>query len=162
MSFTFKKENGTVKGDFSKLNKLVEGLSKKTYVDVGILGESNETKDEEITLAGIMAVHEFGSTKRSIPARSWLRMPLETGSEDIEKTVRPKVEKLLEEGDIEGVFNLLGVACEARIQKGFDTGGFGDWDPLQPETIRRKGSDAILIDTGAARQAVTSKVGGVK
>ncbi len=161
---SFSKSDGTssITGDFSKINKLVENLDAKMFVDIGILGENNVTEEGGITLAGIAAVHEFGSTEQSIPARSWLRMPLETGSADIEKTVAPTIPGSLATGDIEGIFKTIGVACEARIQEGFESGGFGEWQPLKDATIKRKGSAAILIDTGAMRQAVTSKVGSLK
>ena len=34
----------------------------------------------------------------------------------------------------------------------------GEWQPNAPETVRRKGSDKPLIDTGAMRQAATWQV----
>ncbi len=158
MSVT-RNNGGEVKTDLTRLNKLVESFTKKYYVDVGILGENNETVEGGITTAGYMAVHEFGSVGRKIPQRSWLRMPLQKSSKEIEKEIQPKVAQFLKDGDIKGLMKLLGVSCEAKIQEAFDTGGFGTWPELQPLTIRKKGSDAILIDTGAARQSITSKVG---
>ncbi len=162
MSFVNRIGTSEVTGDFTRLNDLVKNLGGKNYVDVGILGDIKEARGEGLTTASIMAVHEFGSIGDSIPERSWLRMPLETGSEEIERQVEPKIESLLEEVDVKGVFKLLGIACESRIQDAFETGGFGAWPELAESTIEAKGSDAILIDTGQARQAVTSKVGGTK
>ncbi len=159
MKFNVKNGDSVVKGDFTQLNKLVAGLSKKLHVDVGILGGAQPT-EEGHTLAGVMATHEFGSITKSIPERSWLRMPIETKGNAIEKAVQPKVKALLENGDTKGIFKLIGLACETQIQEAFDTGGFGTWDQLSPSTIKAKGSSQILVDTAAARQAVTSKVGG--
>jgi len=165
-SFSHKSGGGEVTGDFSKLEKLVENLGKKYYTDVGILGEGGYTEDGGITLAGIGAVHEFGTDKAGrnrntkIPERSFLRMPLETGQDSIEKEVAPKLQKLLESGDIKGIFELIGIAGEARVQEAFETGGFGLWEDIKDSTKKAKGSDAILIDIGALRQAVTSRVGG--
>lgn len=166
MSFSHKDGDNEVRGDFSRLEKLVENLGKDYYVDIGILGESGSTDQGGITLAGIGAVHEFGTDKAGrgnntkIPERSFLRMPLETGQKEIEKSLEPQIEKLLGEGDIEGIFKLIGIAGETRIQEAFESGGFGTWEALKESTIERKGSDAILIDTGALRQSITSKVGG--
>lgn len=166
MSFKQKNGDSEVTGDFSRLEKLVENLGKKMFVDVGILGSTNKTVEGGATLALIMAVHEFGTDKAGrgnstvIPSRSWLVMPLETGQKEIEKALEPKIQSLIEKGDIEGIFKLLGLACEARIQEAFETGGFGNWPELAESTIQQKGSAAILIHTGAGRQAVTSKVGG--
>lgn len=166
MSFSHKDGDNEVTGDFSRLEKLVENLGKDYYVDIGILGESGSTDQGGITLAGIGAVQEFGTDKAGrgnntkIPERSFLRMPLETGQREIEKALEPKIEKLLADGDIEGIFKLIGITGEARIQDAFESGGFGTWEALKESTIERKGSDAILIDTGALRQSITSKVGG--
>lgn len=178
MSFSHKSGDSVVNGDFSKLEKLVKNLSKKYYVDIGILGESNKSEGGGLTTAGIGAVNEFGTDKAGrgkktvIPERSFIRMPLETGQEDIEKALEPKIEKMLEDGDIEGIFKLIGIAGEARIQEAFDTAGFGEWPPNSPVTIegstpdkegnqfiKGKGSDSPLIDDGTLRKSITSKVG---
>lgn len=37
----------------------------------------------------------------------------------------------------------------------FATAGFGEWAPLRPSTIARKGSSRILIDTGSLMAALT-------
>lgn len=165
MSFEVKNPGGVVTGDFSRLEKLIENLEGNHYVDIGILGESNQSTEGGYTLAGIGAVHEFGTdragrgNKVTIPERSFLRMPLETGQEDIEKAVSPKMQKLIGEGNIKGIFKLIGIAGEARIQEAFETAGFGEWDPNADSTIERKKSDSPLIDQGDLRAAITSKVG---
>lgn len=165
--FNVKKGDSVVAGDFSQLNKLVEGLSKKVYVDIGILGEDSRTEEGGLTTAGLGAVHEFGTdragrgNKTVIPERSFIRMPLETGQDDIEKTIEPKIKKYVAEGDIEGLFKLIGIAGEARIQEAFESGGFGSWEALKESTIKaKKGSEAILIDDGTLRKSISSKVGG--
>lgn len=38
----------------------------------------------------------------------------------------------------------------------FDTGGFGQWAPLSPATLRAKGGGRILVDTGALRSSLTA------
>ena len=164
--FVYKNGDSEVRGDFSRLNKLVKKLSKKLYTDIGILGKGGKTEKGGITLAGIGAVHEFGTDKAGrgnttvIPERSFIRMPLETGQEFIEKSIDSRVKELMENGDIEGIFKLIGIAGEARIQEAFETGGFGTWEELAEATKNAKGSDAILIDKGPLRQAITSRVGG--
>ncbi len=164
--FHHKNGDSVVTGDFSRLEKLIENLGKKYYTDVGILGSAGYTEDGGITLAGIGAVHEFGTDKAGrgnntvIPERSFIRMPLETGQEFIEKQIDPEIQELIENGEIKKIFELIGIAGEARIQEAFETGGFGQWEGLADSTIKKKGSDAILIDIGALRQAITSRVGG--
>lgn len=165
MSFRRSDGDNYVQGDFSRLEKLVESLGEKFFIDIGILGENNESEEGGITLAGIGAVHEFGTDKAGrgnstvIPERSFIRMPLETGQEGIEKEIKPKLKEYIESGNIRGIFELIGIAGEARIQEAFETGGFGKWAPLSEATILRKKSNAILIDEGKLRNAVSSKVG---
>lgn len=164
--FHVKNGDSEVKGDFTKLEKLVEGLSKSLYVDVGILGENHATVEGGLTIAGIGAVHEFGTDKAgrgrstTIAERSFIKMPLETGQVYIEKSIAPRMEKLLLDGDIETIFKLIGISGEARIQEAFETGGFGTWEELAESTILAKGSDSILIDEGVLRKSISSKVGG--
>lgn len=158
MSFSQSIGDSQVTGDFSRLNKLAKELGKKFYVDVGILG--GDTTEEGITLAGIGAVHEFGSPEQKIPERSFIRMPIEKMSGEIEKSVEPHIQKKLASGDIKGIFKLMGLSAEEQIQKAFESGGFGLWPDIKDETKKRKGSSAILIDEGDLRKAVTSRVGG--
>ena len=165
-AFQHKSGDNVVTGDFSKLEKLIENLGKKFYTDIGILGAAGYTESGGITLAGIGAVHEFGTDKAGrnrdtvIPERSFIRMPLETGQDDIEKALKPRLQKLIEDGDIKGIFELIGIAGEARVQEAFETGGFGTWEDIKEATKKAKGSDAILIDIGVLRQGITSRVGG--
>jgi len=188
--FVHKIGDSEVRGDFSKLEKLVENLGKKFFTDIGILGEGGKTEQGGITLAGIGAVQEFGTDKAGrgnktvIPERSFIRMPLETGQEFIENEIDPKMQKLVENGDIKGIFELIGIAGEARVKEAFETTGFGTWPPnsditihgsnyplkqrgveltpkqIKNEFIKGKGSDQPLQDTGGLFQTITSRVGG--
>lgn len=162
MSFKEKNPGGEVTGDFSQLDALIKELGKKYYVDIGILGESNETIEGGLTLAGIGAVHIFGTDKAgrgknvSIPERDWLVMPLQTGQEQIEKQIKPKLKG---DFDVKHIFTLIGIAGEARIKEAFETGGFGTWAPNAESTIKSKGSASPLIDDGSLRDAIMSKPG---
>ena len=53
----------------------------------------------------------------------------------------------------------LGDACLEDIDKRFMTRGYGTWPSLAPSTIKRKGNDFILIDSGVMFSSV--KVGAV-
>jgi phage gpG-like protein len=148
----------SVDGDFSKLENILKKLKTKKHVDVGILG--NESYEDGATIAGIGAVHEFGKLDGSIPERSFIRMPIETKQKEIEKSLKPKVQEIMERGDIDRALTLLGIACEGAIQEAFDSGGFGTWKDIDQKTKDRKKSDSILIDTSELRKSITSKVGG--
>lgn len=160
MSFKTKHGDVTIEGDFSRLEKLVENLGKNYHVDVGVLSAEGSTARGGNTLAGIGAEHEFGVPDRKppLPRRSFIRFPLQTGQQQIENQVGRRYQRNIENGNIEQIFGDIGLASEARIQDAFESGGFGQWKELSEVTIQRKQSDAILIDTGALRQSITSQV----
>jgi hypothetical protein len=164
-AFTHKSGDSQVTGDFSKLEKLIANLGKDYYTDIGILGAAGSVEGG-LTLAGVGAVHEFGTDKAGrnrdtvISERSFIRMPLETGQDDIEKAVAPRLQGLIEKGDIKGIFELIGIAGEARVLEAFETGGFGTWEDIKEATKKAKGSDAILVDDAVLKQGITSRVGG--
>lgn len=160
MSFKTKHGDVTIEGDFSRLEKLVKNLGKNYYVDVGVIGDEATTERGNNTLAGIGAEHEFGVPDRKppLPRRSFIRFPLQTGQRQIENQVGKRYQRNIENGDIKQIFDDIGLASEARIQDAFESGGFGQWKELSDFTIEKKGSDAILIDTGTLKQSITSKV----
>ena len=162
MSFQVRSGDVEVSGDFSQLEKLVENLGKNYSVDVGIVGAATQTAEGGQTIAAIGAKHEFGMPEAvpPLPQRSFIVMPIATGQSKIESAVGKRYQEHIEKGEIKAIFTDIGIACEARIQEAFATGGFGTWRPLSPVTIEKKGSDAILIDTGALRQSIASKVNG--
>lgn len=154
-----------VKGDFSKLEKLVKALGTKKYVDIGVL-EGIIHPNGKVTIAFIGAVNELGTDKAGrgnktvIPARSFIKMPLETKSKEITKDVEKDFEKNLGNGDVDKILSRLGAACEKQIQLAFESGGFGTWDPNAESTIAAKKSSKPLIDIGALRKAISWQVGG--
>lgn len=150
---------GYIESDFSGLEKLLAKLKTNTYVDIGILGEKGGNRKDGITLAGIGAVHEFGSLDGSIPKRSHIVLPLAHKKDSIEKTAEKSMKQNLASANVDKIFSDIGIAGEAAIQEAFETGGFGQWQALEPATIEAKGSDSILIDIGELRKAETSKVG---
>jgi hypothetical protein len=163
VSFTRRNGDCVVSGDFDLLNNLVKELGKDYYVDVGILGQ--ERAENGMTLAGIGAVHEFGSPVQKIPERSFIRKPIQNRQHEIVYDVQGNAGHRMATGDVRGIFKDIGIACEQQIQAAFDTSGFGGWSPLSENyKVRPSGkpvaeSSKPLIDTGALRKAITSKVG---
>jgi phage gpG-like protein len=142
------------------LNKLRDALSGSKVVKVGILADTNSRQSEEgedISNAELGVIHEFGSMSRNIPARSFLKMPLER-PELKAFIMSKKITDLVAEGKIETALTLIGLKAEEIIDKAFQTRGFGKWQPLKQATIRRKGSTAPLIDTRQLQRSITSEV----
>lgn len=156
----FKKKVGDSKisGDFSALEKIVEGIDEGYYVDIGIIG-AGQHEGSELTIAEVGAANEFGTLDKRVPERSFIRMPLQKKGKEIEKKIGEKAEALIAKGEIKKLFELIGIAGEGAIQEAFDSGGFGTWPDIADSTKKRKGSSAILIDKGVLRKSIISKVG---
>ncbi len=161
MTFSEKVGDSVISGDFDILDKLIKELKTDYYVDIGILGSGERSETGE-SVPEYGAKQEFGSDQAGrgpkIPKRSFIKMPLQTKQKEISSDVEKNFQKHIEEGDVKGIFKDIGIAGEIQIQKAFESGGFGTWQPLAEETIQRKGSDAILIDEGVLRKSITSEV----
>lgn len=150
----------TTKENFSGLQKVSEALGQRLETRVGILQGSGKRAGGQSN-ATLGAIHEFGSKTKGIPARSFLRMPLEKRSHLIKQAVmanRAKIARSLAEGDAEPIYRDLGIAAEAVIQSAFESNGFGSWAKNKPKTVASKKSSSPLIDTGQLRASVLSKV----
>lgn len=147
----------------NNLDKFIKSLKTNMSVDVGVL-KNIQYPDKNVTVAYIGSVHEFGTDKAGrgkktkIPARSFLKMPLEEKRKEIENDVLKNAKDKLKAGDIEGIFSLIGTACIKQIQNAFETKGFGKWADNEQSTIDAKGSSMPLIDTGLLRKTISYKV----
>lgn len=111
--------------------------------------------------------------KIKIPARSWLQFPLtRNNGADVRNKIKEKTEltkadkELLQEfissyGE-SGMLKELALAVARssveQIDEAFETQGFGEWQPNAPVTIRKKGSEDPLIDTGDFRRRITYEI----
>ncbi len=146
--------------NFKPLMTIRTDLAKPIGVKVGVLGGNDTRQDgEPLGNAGVGVVQEFGSITNGIPARSFLRMPLETKKDRLEATFeKAGVKQKLLTGDAKGAMQSLGFVAEEIIDDAFKTGGFGTWAPNKPSTIAKKGSSKPLIDQSELRRSITSKV----
>lgn len=144
------------------LEKFRKQIGDQYIARVGILGDKvNRTGKGQLTNAEIGIIQLYGSVSRNIPPRDWLIMPIERNKRELTRAMQgPTVRAAFDRGDYKKIFQILGVLAEGYVQEGFATSGFGQWAPLKPATIRRKGSDKPLIDTAEFRKSVASDVVG--
>lgn len=111
-----------------------------------------------ISVAEVAAVHEYGYPEGNIPERSHMRTGIKEGRKDFIRLNKRNLKKVLE-GTMTMVQALgqLGAMGVGKIQQKIRS---GDFAPLKPETIRRKGSSAPLIDKGRMIQALAWLLGG--
>lgn len=154
----------TVKVDFSALKKFRSQLDEleKGRAQVGLFPENagrSADKGRIDNNPSLGAIHEFGDVGKNIPERSWLRMPLALHLGDAIR-FRDAIDwfTALRQTGAKRVLAFLGALGEDVVQESFATRGWGMWPALQPGTIKRKGSSAILIESSQMRKAVSSRV----
>lgn len=151
--------NIDIKLNAGALKDIEKSLLQQFSVRVGILGSTNQREEGEQTNAEIGLLHEYGSITKNIPARSFLRMPLQEKQKELQKYMTSRDwENILINDEIKKELELLGIYAEEIIDDAFDTKGFGKWKPNSARTIAEKGGDKPLIDTQELRKSITSEV----
>lgn len=154
---------------WSKIFNDVKALE-KAHVKVGIYGGGDNVGDG-LTLAGLAAVHEFGTEDGRIPERRWLRGGLEFEQAKTKRTM-VQITKAVVENKItpEQALNIVGKALSTGIQRYIRS------NKIQPpsqkigafkiENPDDKVTPVTLIDTGRFVNSITSEVdmgtGGTK
>jgi phage gpG-like protein len=178
------------KVDYKDLKQIIKAFSDEYSVKVGLLADKggNEEVSNNLDLAGLGAVHEFGAQipvtdkmrgffrykfginlKKStthivIPSRSFLQMPLEKKNKFLKK-VKENIGDaddvlyyIKKTGDVESIALVVGASAVDVIQEAFDTSGWGEWEANKEVTISNKGSALPLVDKGYLRSKITYEI----
>lgn len=135
-----------------QLRKELAQYRGNSHVTVGIHEGSAQPESGDLTMAQLGAVQHFGSEDGHIPARPWLDVGVESGTQDILDTIRSGAGKGL---PLDAVLEQVGVVAAGAVQEfiiDLRT------PPNAPSTIEKKGSDNPLIDTSAMMQSVSYAV----
>lgn len=129
--------------------------AKNKAVFVGLPSEKvgGEIYRDGQTIMSIGAVHEYGAGDN--PKRSFLRTPFLLKKKKINEFIAKQLERTLDGVSVDDALGMVGAYCRNISVKAFSTKGYGQWDELDPETVKRKGSSKILIDTGTLRNAIS-------
>jgi len=142
---------------WERIRKSLEVLRRAgSTVKVGVLGNTASASHGGINNVDLAAVHEFGSTSRGIPERSFLRAPYDENRDRYYEMLGVGLRNVIEgKLTVEKVLGIVGLKMEsdfkARIVAGIPP-------PLKPETIARKGSSTPLIDHGQLLGAISHEV----
>ncbi len=139
------------------LLKAVRDLVKQEVL-VGIPAENAGRDDEApINNAELGYIHEYGAPAANIPPRPFLIPGVESAEGKFTPHLKAAAQAALsgDEGKIAQGLGRAGIVASTAVKQKIDEGPFA---PLKPETIRRKGSDKPLLDTGQMRNAVTAVV----
>lgn len=144
----------------------IKGLVNTGSVDVGIIDSGKHSEGSDYTVAQIGLVHEFGAIvklhggkKILIPERSFMRSTLEENRSNLREKSKKAV-RLIQKGQIDAntALALLGEFFADEISKKIvDIRS----PPNAPATIKRKGFDNPLIETGQLKNSITYKVNRV-
>lgn len=128
-------------------------LSKKQIV-VGVIDSS--TREDGLTNADLLAIHEFGSVKQGIPERPVMRTTIANNKQVISDALSKKVAECLK-GDLSAdeAYSHVGIVAKNAVLDTFNSNHFA---PNKLNTIKRKGSSKQLIDTGALRASINFEV----
>lgn len=111
---------------------------------------------DSLTPAARAQMMETGSPLYRIPPRPFMQPALNKHINQIETSLNRASKRNLAEGKsgLIDEFNKLGLRCQNWIRKWF-TDPENGWPPNKPATIKAKGSDKPLIDTGELRKSIT-------
>lgn len=113
-------------------------------------------KINDLTNAQKMFINSRGSPATNMPPRPVLEPAIEDKFDQISEVIKQGAIKGLE-GDMEGFrqdYDLAGLMGQTASINWFDNPK-NNWSPNAESTIKKKGSNAPLIDTGAMRKAIT-------
>lgn len=138
--------------------KGVDGKALRVGVLASTGGMAQHSDRTHLSLIEIAAIHEFGSPAANVPERSFIRRTFLEKS-DAFKVVIAKVAKALVQGklDPQRALELLGVWASTEVRNTVALGPHIP-PPLKEETVRRKGSDRPLVDTGRLLGAIQWEV----
>lgn len=136
----------TVTADGKKFEKLLKELG-QLEVRIGI--QQRETNEDGVDLVDIAMFNELGTVH--IPSRPFLRDSVDANGDQINNFLQSMKKELLKGGSAEDVLKKIGVFQKGLVQEQIVK---GDFAPNSEETVRRKGSDIPLVDTGRMRQSV--------
>lgn len=124
-------------------------------VNVGV--PEGKREEDGTPVAMIAAVHEFGSPSQGIPERPFLRVAVQRNRQKYVRLNRINLVKMLRgQATVDQALGQLGEMAKGDVQVEIRN---GDFTPLKPATIKRKGSSRPLIDTGQMVQSIAWELG---
>ena len=134
--------------ELKKITKQIKELTTKEIkigisADVGTYTNKDGSVGPKIVEVGRW--HEYGLGDN--PRRSFLREPMIQKQATIQKHIKEGWVNILS-GKSTAIKELgkLGIVGQEISKGAFATGGYGKWEKLKPQTVKRKGSSDILID----------------
>lgn len=144
--------SNTAQQGLRDLAKAIDSISQKN-VYIGVIGD-NAGRDGELNNAQLMAIHEFGT--EHVPERAPIRKTMAKNGDGYGSMFEKAIMGVLAgKSDADLILNRIGAQVAGdvvgEIQSGIEPA-------LSLQTVKRKGSDRPLIDTGALVQSISYEV----
>lgn len=108
------------------------------------------TSEDGVDYCDIAMFNELGTA--GTPSRPFMRNSVDNNAEKISAFVKAKLQELVKGNkSADAILREIGLFQKDLIQESIKNGNF---TPNAPSTIKKKGSDKPLIDTGRMRQSV--------
>lgn len=151
-----------------KIEDLFQNLKSipRYAIEIGVFSEDGKRKDDDVTVginnAQLMYIHENGSYLNNIPARPVLQMTIDWANENlVKKSVDNAIEKYIDSDFDVSVYeqelNKLCVRMEKYARKIIYSND-GRLEPNAPSTVKRKGDNHPLFDTGQLARSITCRL----
>lgn len=143
--------------DTKKIQDRLESISKEFDGMMAQIGFPSGKKYEDGTnVAEVAAIHEYGAPKAKIDARPFFRPAIKKHHDEWVDVLKDKIPDVLSKKETSfDVLDYVGRIAAANVQKEISE---VTSPPLKEETIKRKGFDKPLIDTGYMLASVTNSV----
>ncbi len=117
----------------------------------GRKGKKHNGMPSKADLVEIALYNELGTS--TIPSRPFLAQTVQMHEEEIKEMAATEAAKVLRgNGKAQQAFEVIGEDVRKKVQNRIDEGQFV---PNAPSTIRHKGHDHPLIDTGTMRDSIS-------
>lgn len=146
--------SNTAQQGLRDLAKAINSISQKN-VYIGVIGNNSE-HEGELNNAQLMAIHEFGTDDGHVPERAPIRKTMAKNGYSYGTMFEKAILGVLEgKSDSDIILNRIGAQVAGDVVGEIQSGVGPE---LAPSTIKRKGSDRPLIDTGALVQSISYEV----
>ena len=129
--------------------KYFRELQKMTEMEVRVGFQGDEKYEDGTSIAEVAAINELGSS--DIPERPFMRQSFENHESELQAACDAANRLVSSGGSADQALQQIGVVAKGLVQEEIVNGGFA---PNAESTIRKKGSEQPLIDTGTMRQSV--------
>lgn len=129
--------------------KYFRELKKMTDMEIQVGFQGDQKYEDGTSIAQVAAVNEFGAS--DIPERPFMRQSFENHEGELQVACDAAQRLVSSGGSAEQALQQIGVVAKGLVQDEIVNGGFA---PNAESTIKKKGSEQPLIDTGTMRQSV--------